>query len=75
MQVRFEAERAREQSQRLLAAAEGRCASLQARLDDTLADNRGLRHKVPSVHTTARCPLKTRFPPEMIVVAHDNLCH
>jgi hypothetical protein len=46
LQVRFEAERAREQSQQQLAAAEGRAAVLQTRLDDVLADNSALKHKV-----------------------------
>lgn len=44
--MRFEAERAREQSQRQLAAAEGRAGVLQTRLDDVLADARALKHKV-----------------------------
>ncbi len=48
--MRFEAERAREQLQRQLAAAEGRAGVLQTRVDDVLADNRALRHKVCRLH-------------------------
>lgn len=48
--MRFEAERAREQLQRQLAAAEGRAGVLQTRVDDVLADNRALRHKVCRRH-------------------------
>ena len=46
VQVRYEAERAREQAQKQLAAAEGRAGVLHTRLDDVLADNRALKHKV-----------------------------
>jgi hypothetical protein len=53
LQVRYEAERAREQAQKQLAAAEGRAGVLHTRLDDVLADNRALKHKV-SILTTRR---------------------
>lgn len=46
VQVRYEAERAREQAQKQLAAAEGRVGVLHTRLDDVLSDNRALKHKV-----------------------------
>ena len=54
-EVRFEAERAREQLQRQLAAAEGRAGVLQTRVDDVLADNRALRHKARLTGGLGRC--------------------
>jgi hypothetical protein len=64
LQVRYEAERAREQSQKQLAAAEGRAGVLHTRLDDMVADNRALKHKawtamaacsVQHVHLMVEC--------------------
>ena len=47
--MRYEAERAREQAQKQLAAAEGRAGVLHTRLDDVLADNHALKHKVSTL--------------------------
>lgn len=58
--MRFEAERAREQAQRQLAAAEGRAGVLQTRVDDVLADNRALRHKAS--RDTAVKTTQKKFP-------------
>lgn len=58
-QVRYEAERAREQAQKQLAATEGRAGVLHTRLDDVLADNRALKHKVSTLLTgSAGCCLQ-----------------
>jgi hypothetical protein len=58
-QVRYEAERAREQAQKQLAATEGRAGVLHTRIDDVLADNRALKHKVSTLLTgSAGCCLQ-----------------